>query len=145
MSRAPTTARSARAPSRSPRRRRSRGGRTWRTSAIPTATWWSWPRPPGELARAGRDSAARPGVDLVEKRLGVLDLEVLAEIAGRLVARCAVEGHLEGEEPCAFGGGAAGHRSGLLRGVRVAVGRRHRLVRGVPHVGRACGDLLGLG
>src|SRR5688572_6424264 len=97
-----------------------------------TATWWSWPHRPGEAARAGRGSAACARVDLVEEGVRVVELEVLAEIAGGLVARGPVEGHLEGEDAGAFGRCADGP----------AFRSRGRLA---CDIGLARGDLLRLG
>src|ERR687889_996542 len=79
--------------------------------------------------REARGSAAflsaRAGVDLVQQGLGIVQLEVLAQVAGRFGARTAVKGHLEGEQARALGGGGLWggglwggglrFRSGLLR------------------------------
>ena len=49
--------------------------------------------------------SGRPSVDLVEQRLGVGELEVLAQVGGGLVPRTAVESHLEREQARALGDG----------------------------------------
>src|SRR3954466_6818391 len=49
------------------------------------------------------DSAADARVDLVEQRVLVVEVEVLRQVPRGLVARRAVQRHVEGDQPCALG------------------------------------------
>src|SRR5690349_16483581 len=69
------------------------------------------------VRRAGADA----GVDLVRQGRAVLELEVLAQIAVGLVARGAVQGHVERDQARALGVVAGGRRlgRGLCRPARL--------------------------
>src|SRR4051794_33550061 len=71
-------------------------------------------------------SATHGLVDLVEQRLPVGEVEVLGQVAVRLLARLAVEGHVQGDEPGALDVAAVGARVGGAgpRGARGGLGRR---------------------
>src|SRR4051794_30808338 len=68
------------------------------------------------LSGLARGLAAYSGVDLVEQAVLVVEVEVLREVARRLVARGAVEGHVERDQARALGAAdraaAAGGRLG---------------------------------
>ena len=51
---------------------------------------------------------ADAGVDVVEQRLGVLELEVLRQVLGGVLARAAAERHVEGDQAGALVGGGGG-------------------------------------
>src|SRR5919108_5957505 len=93
---APSNAPFARAPSRSHRRRRSRGARTWPTCGIRTA--------PSSRSPRRFESAARARVDVVEQGVRVVELEVLRQIASGLVAWGAAQRHVEGDQAGALAG-----------------------------------------
>ena len=82
--------------------------------------------------RSGR-LAAYSGVDLVQDRVLVLEVEVLLEVARRLLARRAVERHVEGDQAGALRAlAAAGRRPRRPGSLRARPLRARRPLRGRP-------------